>query len=59
MYLVQRLHILDNSFLAALKSVGNTVLMYLDMFSRGIEAARVAQQYPGDRDAVMRILFRE
>lgn len=59
MYMIPKVYIFETPVASAFKAVCDIVNTYVDSFSRGIEASRVAQATPENREEVMRILSGE
>jgi hypothetical protein len=56
MYSTQRLYFHENPFLAVFQNFRYYVVGMFDILQKGIEAAKVAENDPTDREALLRIL---
>lgn len=55
MYSTQRLYLRENPFLAVIQNIRYYVVSTFDVVQKGIEAAKIAENDPTDREALLRI----
>lgn len=56
MYATRRLYFNDTPFRAVFQKTGCYIVTMLDSFQKGVEAAKVAEKDPTDKEAILRIL---
>lgn len=56
MYATQRLYFQSNTFRAGAQKIGRSLAEMFVNLQKGIEAAKVAEKDPTDREAILRVL---